>query len=166
MLIRSGITLLKYWFSVSDDEQERRFEERAGNPSRRWKLSPMDLKSMAKWEDYSRAKDEMLRFTDTKKSRWWTVEADDKRRARLNCIAHILSCVPYKDVTPPPLDLPKRPRRRPPYKRPPKSKQHFVPDLDLKRNTCRKGRRAASMMVRSKPVPRTRRSSGLPAEAR
>ena len=131
MLIRSGITLLKYWFSVSDDEQERRFEERAGNPSRRWKLSPMDLKSMAKWEDYSRAKDEMLRFTDTKKSRWWTVEADDKRRARLNCIAHILSCVPYKDVTPPPLDLPERPRRRPQYKRPPKSKQHFVPDFDL-----------------------------------
>jgi hypothetical protein len=73
----------------------------------------------------------MLRFTDTKKSRWWTVEADDKRRARLNCIAHILSCVPYKDVTPPPLDLPKRPHRRPQYKRPPKSKQHFVPDLDL-----------------------------------
>ena len=131
MLIHSGITLLKYWFSVSDDEQELRFNERAGNPARRWKLSPMDLQSMSKWVEYSRAKDEMFRHTDTKKSPWWTVEADDKRRARLNCIAHILSCVPYKDATPPPLDLPKRRRRRTNYRRPPKSKQHFVPDLKL-----------------------------------
>jgi hypothetical protein len=91
----------------------------------------MDLQSMPKWVEYSRAKDDMFRHTDTKKSPWWTVEADDKRRARLNCIAHILSCVPYKDATPPPLDLPERRRRRTNYRRPPKSKQHFVPDLKL-----------------------------------
>ena len=131
MLVRSGITLLKYWFSVSDEEQERRFKERAGNPARRWKLSPMDLESMPKWVEYSRAKDEMFRYTDIKKARWWTVEADDKRRARLNCIAHILSSVPYQDATPPPLRLPRRRRRSDEYKRPPKSSQHFVPDLKL-----------------------------------
>jgi polyphosphate kinase 2 (PPK2 family) len=129
MLVRSGITLLKYWFSVSDEEQERRFKERAGNPARRWKLSPMDLQSMDKWEEYSRAKDVMFKHTDTKKARWWTVEADNKRRARLNCIAHILSSVPYKDAVPPPLALPKRHRRKSTYKRPPKSDQHFVPEL-------------------------------------
>jgi len=131
MLVRSGIILLKYWFSVSDKEQERRFKERAGNPARRWKLSPMDLESVGKWVEYSKAKDEMFRYTDTKKARWWTVEADDKRRARLNCIAHILSSVPYKDATPPPLNLPKRHLRRGDYKRPPMSSQHFVPDLKL-----------------------------------
>jgi polyphosphate kinase 2 len=131
MLVRSGIILLKYWFSVSDEEQERRFEDRAGNPARRWKLSPMDLESMPKWVEYSRAKDEMFRHTDIKQAPWWTVEADDKRRARLNCIAHILSSVPYQDVTPPPLRLP---QRRPPqgsYIRPPKSEQNFVPELEL-----------------------------------
>jgi polyphosphate kinase len=131
MLVRSGITLLKYWFSVSDAEQKRRFTQRAGNPARRWKLSPMDLQSMPKWVEYSKAKDEMMRHTDHKKARWWTVEADDKRRARLNCIAHILSSVPYQDVTPPPLNLPKRRANRGSYKRPPWSKQHFVPDVKL-----------------------------------
>ena len=131
MLIRSGIILLKYWFSVSDKEQERRFLDRAGDPGRRWKLSPMDLQSMSRWVDYSRAKDEMFRHTDTKKARWWTVEADDKRRARLNCISHILSSVSYKDAIPPPLDLPKRQIRSGSYKRPPMSSQHFVPDIDL-----------------------------------
>ncbi|MGH9384042.1 MAG: polyphosphate kinase 2 [Vicinamibacterales bacterium] len=131
MLVRSGITLLKYWFSVSDQEQERRFKERAGNPARRWKLSPMDLESMPKWIEYSKAKDEMFRHTDIKKALWWTVEGDDKRRARLNCIAHILSSMPYKDATPPPLNLPKRRRRTGNYKRPPKWKQHFVPEAKL-----------------------------------
>ncbi len=129
MLVRSGIILLKYWFSVSDEEQESRFEERAGNPARRWKLSSMDLESISKWVEYSRAKDEMFRHTDIKQAPWWTVEADDKRRARLNCIAHILSSVPYHDTTPPPLSLP---QRRPPqgsYIRPPKSDQNFVPDV-------------------------------------
>jgi len=131
MLVRSGIILLKYWFSVSDEEQERRFEERAGNPARRWKLSPMDLQSMSKWVEYSKAKDEMFRHTDIKQAPWWTVEADDKRRARLNCIAHILSSVPYQDAIPPLLHLP---HRRPPddsYIRPPKGEQNFVPDLAL-----------------------------------
>lgn len=131
MLVRSGIHLLKYWFSVSDEEQERRFAERAGNPARRWKLSPMDLESMTKWEDYSEAKDEMFRHTDIKQAPWWTVEADDKRRARLNCIAHILSSVPYHDATPPPLKLPHRPRRRETYVRPPKGEQNFVPDVAM-----------------------------------
>jgi polyphosphate kinase 2 len=131
MLIRSGIILLKYWFSVSDKEQEQRFKDRAGDPARRWKLSPMDLESMGKWVQYSKAKDEMFRYTDTKMARWWTVEADDKRRARLNCISHILSSVPYKNAIPPPLDLPKRHIRRAKYKRPPWSSQHFVPDLGL-----------------------------------
>ncbi len=131
LLVRSGIILLKYWFSVSDEEQEQRFKERAGNPARRWKLSPMDLESMAKWVEYSRAKDEMFRHTDIERARWWTVEADDKRRARLNCIAHILSSVPYQDATPPPLNLPKRRRSQGSYIRPPKSSQNFVPDLNL-----------------------------------
>ncbi len=132
MLVRSGIVLLKYWFSVSDEEQEKRFEERSGNPARRWKLSPMDLQSMTKWVEYSKAKDEMFRHTDIKQAHWWTVEADDKRRARLNCIAHILGSVPYRDVTPPALKLPKRKKRKKDdYVRPPRSEQHYVPDVKL-----------------------------------
>jgi polyphosphate kinase len=133
MLIRSGIILLKYWFSVSDAEQEKRFEERAGNPARRWKLSPMDLESMGKWVEYSRAKDEMFRHTDIKQAPWWTVEADDKRRARLNCISHILGSVQYKDVIPPALKLPRRKRRKDDdsYVRPPRSEQNYVPDIRI-----------------------------------
>jgi polyphosphate kinase 2 len=131
MLIRSDIILLKYWFSVSDEEQERRFHDRAGNPARRWKLSDMDLQSREKWVEFSRAKDEMFNHTDTKQAPWFTVEADDKRRARLNCIAHILSMVPYEDSTPPPLDLPPRKRAEERYVRPPKSDQNFVPDVEL-----------------------------------
>jgi hypothetical protein len=119
MLVRSGITLLKYWFSVSDQEQERRFKERAGNPARRWKLSPMDLESMPKWVEYSKAKDKMFRHTDIKQARWWTVEADDKRRARLNCISHILDTIDYEDVLPGPIELPPRPERAD-YRRPPR----------------------------------------------
>jgi len=131
MLVRSGIILLKYWFSVSDDEQERRFHERAGNPARRWKLSDLDLQSREKWVEFSKAKDEMFTHTDIKQAPWYTVEADDKRQARLNCIAHILSMVPYEDATPPPLKLP--PRRQPDesYVRPPKSDQNIVPDVNL-----------------------------------
>jgi polyphosphate kinase 2 len=131
MLVRSGIYLLKYWFSVSDEEQEKRFHDRAGNPARRWKLSEMDIQSRVKWVEYSKAKDEMFRHTDIKQAPWYTVEADDKRRARLNCIAHILSQVPYQDATPPPLKLPPR---RPPddsYVRPPKWEQNIVPDVPL-----------------------------------
>ena len=131
MLVRSGIVLLKYWFSVSDEEQERRFHERVGNPARRWKLSPMDVESRDKWVEYSKAKDEMFRHTDIKQAPWWTVEADDKRRARLNCIAHILGSVKYQDATPPALKLP---ARRPPddtYVRPPRSEQNYVPQIDV-----------------------------------
>lgn len=131
MLTRSGIILLKYWFSVSDEEQERRFHERAGNPARRWKLSEMDIRSRERWVEFSKAKDEMFMHTDIKQSPWYTVEADDKRRARLNCIAHILSMVPYEDVTPPALQLPPRKPPDESYVRPPKLDQHFVPDEKL-----------------------------------
>ena len=127
MLVRSGIKLIKYWFSVSDEEQERRFQARVQDPMRRWKLSPMDLQSRAQWVEYSRAKDEMFRYTDIKHAPWWVVEADDKRRARLNCIAHLLSMIDYEDLTPPPLELP--PRGASHYVRPPLDEQTFVPHL-------------------------------------
>jgi polyphosphate kinase len=131
MLIRSGITLMKYWFSVSDEEQDRRFHDRAGNPARRWKLSEMDLKSREKWVEYSKAKDEMFHQTDIKHAPWYTVEADDKRRARLNCIAHLLNAVPYQDATPPPLELPPHKELDANYVRPPKWEQNIVPDVEL-----------------------------------
>ncbi len=127
MLVRSGIILLKYWFSVSDDVQERRFQERIENPIKRWKLSPMDLKSRERWVDYSKAKDEMFAKTDTSESRWWVVPADRKKKARLNCIAHLLSSIPYKDLTPKRIKLPPRQKGKH-YKRPPESEQHFVPE--------------------------------------
>lgn len=127
MLIRSGIVLVKYWFSVSDAEQERRFQDRIKNPEKRWKLSPMDLESRARWADYSRAKDTMFQYTDTKASPWWVVDANDKRRARLNCIRHLLGTVPYHDVTSQKLKLP---RRQPDdYVRPPVADQTFVPEV-------------------------------------
>jgi polyphosphate kinase len=126
MLIRSGIILIKYWFSVSDAEQERRFQRRIDDRTRRWKLSPIDLKSRELWVEYSRAKDAMFHYTDTKQSPWYVVEADDKRRARLNCITHLLGLIPYKDLTPEPIRLP--PRRDSGYVRPPMSEQTFVPD--------------------------------------
>lgn len=126
MLIRSGLVLVKYWFSVSDGEQERRFQDRIKNPEKRWKLSPMDLESRARWADYSRAKDVMFEFTDTEDSPWWVVDANDKRRARLNCIRHLLGRVEYHDVTSQKLKLP---RRQPDdYQRPPVETQTFVPD--------------------------------------
>jgi polyphosphate kinase len=127
MLVRSGIQLIKYWFSVSDEEQERRFQARVRDPMRRWKLSPMDLESRARWVAYSRAKDEMFRYTDLKVAPWYVVEADDKRRARLNCIAHLLSLIDYEDLTPPPLELP--PRAEDAYVRPPLEEQTFVPQV-------------------------------------
>ena len=109
MLIRSGIILLKYWFSVSNEEQERRFQARIHDPTKRWKLSPMDLESRRRWQDYSRAKDEMMAYTDIKQSPWYVVNADNKKRARLNCIRHLLEHIPYKDLTPKPIQLPRRP---------------------------------------------------------
>jgi polyphosphate kinase len=127
MLVRAGIILVKYWFSVSDDEQERRFQARATDPMRRWKLSPMDVKSREKWVDYSRAKDEMFRYTDIKQAPWYVVNADDKRRARLNCISHLLSLIPYEDTTPEPITLPPR-QPDAGYVRPPLTDQTFVPE--------------------------------------
>jgi polyphosphate kinase 2 len=127
MLVRSGITLIKYWFSVSDDEQEARFRSRLDDPARRWKLSPMDLESRDRWVDFSRAKDEMFAHTNIPEAPWFTVEADDKRRARLNCIRHLLSKVPYEDMTPEPIELPPR-KSGGDYCRPPRNEQFFVPN--------------------------------------
>jgi polyphosphate kinase 2 len=128
MLIRSGIILLKYWFSVSDEEQERRFRQRATDPKRRWKLSPMDLESWHRWLDYSKAKDRMMEYTDIKHSPWYVVPSDDKKRARLNCISHILSQIPYEEILPPPIELPSR-EYQTGYIRPPFDEQTFVPDI-------------------------------------
>ena len=127
MLVRSGIVLLKYWFSVSDEEQEARFQARIDDPTRRWKLSPMDLQSRDRWVEFSRAKDAMFAHTNIPEAPWFTVEADDKRRARLNCIQHLLSKVPYEDMTPPALKLSPR-RSAKGYERPPINEQFFVPN--------------------------------------
>lgn len=126
MLVRSGMVLLKYWFSVSDEEQEARFQLRAMDPKRRWKLSPMDIKSRDKWEEYSRAKDRLFDYTDIKQAPWYVVDADDKKRARLNCISHILSMIPYEDMLPAPIELPPRTESTG-YIRPPFEEQTFVP---------------------------------------
>ena len=128
MLVRSGITLVKYWFSVSDAEQERRFQSRIDDPTKRWKLSPMDLQSRARWVEYSRAKDEMFAHTDIKQAPWYVVNADNKKRARLNVIAHLLSLFPYEDLTPEPIILPPR-EPDPGYVRPPITDQTFVPEV-------------------------------------
>jgi polyphosphate kinase 2 len=126
MLIRSGIILIKYWFSVSDKEQERRFQSRIDDPTKRWKLSPMDLKSRQMWVEYSKAKDKMFAITDTKQAPWYVVPSDDKKRARLNCISHLLSIIDYKDLTPKPIKLPPR-QDDTTYVRPPMNDQTFVP---------------------------------------
>ena len=126
MLLRSGIILIKYWFSVSDDIQERRFLERMHNPIKRWKLSPMDLKSREQWVEYSKAKDAMLEHTDTKLSPWFMVDADNKKTARLNCIAHLLQQIPYMDLRPVEMELPPR-QPDVEYKRPKKSSQNWIP---------------------------------------
>ncbi len=128
MLLRSNIKLIKYWFSVSDDEQERRFQDRLSDPSKHWKLSPMDLESRRRWVDYSRAKDVMFARTDTRLSPWWVVEADNKRRARLNTVSHLLSSIPYEYEPKPPLELPPR-QTDPSYIRPPRETQRFVPEV-------------------------------------
>ncbi|HHN75226.1 MAG TPA: polyphosphate kinase 2 [Acidobacteria bacterium] len=128
MIVRSGTTLIKYWFSVSQQEQERRFQARARDPLKRWKLSPMDLESRARWIEYSKAKDEMFAYTDIKQAPWYVVDADDKKRARLNCIHHLLSLIPYEDLTPDVIKLPERPKQIG-YVRPPISDQTFVPEV-------------------------------------
>ena len=127
MLVEDGILLRKYWFSVSDAEQEIRFQSRLQDPMRSWKLSPMDLESISRWEDYSRAKDEMMVHTDIPEAPWYVVESDDKRRARLNMIAHLLGTLPYTAVEHPELRLPKRPKSSG-YHRPPREMRAYVPD--------------------------------------
>ncbi|WP_087025239.1 polyphosphate kinase 2 [Thaumasiovibrio subtropicus] len=126
MLMRSGIILIKYWFSVSDEEQEKRFNERINTPIKRWKFSPMDLESRNRWAAYSEAKDKMFAYTDTKQSPWWVVEADNKKRARLNCIRHLLSQIEYEEISYPELTLP--PVNKEGYLRAPLEEQTFVPD--------------------------------------
>jgi polyphosphate kinase 2 (PPK2 family) len=128
MLVRSGTILIKYWFSVSDEEQEIRFQERLSDPSKRWKLSPMDIESRSKWIEYSRAKDDMFKYTDIKQAPWFVVNADDKKRARLNCIRHLLSMIEYNDLTPESIELPPR-QTEAGYVRPPITDQTFIPEL-------------------------------------
>jgi polyphosphate kinase 2 len=128
MLVRSGFYLIKYWFSVNDEEQEKRFMERAQNPIKRWKLSPMDLESRKKWVEYSKAKDAMLEYTDKKVTPWYIVNADDKKKARLNCIAHLLQQVPYHELKPIEIELPPR-QADTGYKRPKKTSQNWVPEI-------------------------------------
>ncbi|UJH68392.1 polyphosphate kinase 2 [Allomuricauda sp. SCSIO 65647] len=127
MLVRSGIILLKYWFSVSDEEQEKRFKSRINDPLKRWKFSPMDLKSRSKWLEYSKAKDDMFAHTDTKQVPWYVVNADNKKKARLNCISHVLSQIPYEKTEYPPVELPALPEHEG-YVRPPITYQTFVPE--------------------------------------
>ncbi|MBS1837763.1 MAG: polyphosphate kinase 2 [Actinobacteria bacterium] len=124
--VRSGIQLVKYWLSISDEEQERRFQARIEDPAKRWKLSPMDLEARARWVDYAEAKDEMFAFTDIKEAPWYVVDAEDKKQARLNLIAHLLSLVPYQDVDRPPVVLPPRQERA--YQRPPVDSQTWIPE--------------------------------------
>ncbi len=127
MLIRSGIILIKYWFSVSDEEQEKRFKERIENRVKRWKISPMDLESRKRWVEYSKAKDAMFAHTDIKQAPWYVVNADDKKRARLNCISHLLSLIPYEDIVPEKIKLPKKQKNNG-YVRPPVTDQSIIPE--------------------------------------
>jgi polyphosphate kinase len=130
LLVRGGIQLIKYWFSVSDAEQEKRFQARLQDPTKRWKLSPMDLEARNRWVDFSKAKDAMFAATDIPEAPWWVVEADVKKRARLNVMTHLLAQIPYEDLTPDaPPALPPRPPVRSDYSRPPKESQNLVPDV-------------------------------------
>jgi polyphosphate kinase 2 (PPK2 family) len=133
MLVRSGIILIKYWFSVSDEEQEKRFQSRLLEPHKRWKLSPMDLESRTRWVEYSMAKDQMFAHTDIKQAPWWVVNSDNKKLARLNCMAHLISQIEYEDLTPEPIELPHR-EEGVGYVRPPMSDQTFVPEIYPKDN--------------------------------
>ena len=128
MLQRAGIVLIKYWFSVSDEEQEKRFQERIKDPLKRWKISPMDLEARSRWVDYSKAKDDMFNATDIKQSPWYVVNSDDKRRAHINCISHLLSQVPYEDVTFKKIELPPK-QSEIEYVRPPMQLQNFIPNV-------------------------------------
>lgn len=130
MLLRSGIILIKYWFSISEEEQEKRFQTRLKDPTKTWKLSPMDLAARSRWADYSKAKDEMFKYTDIKESPWWVVNADDKKGARLNCIHHLLSQIPYNEIKQEKIKLPPRQSEQESgYVRPPMDTQTFVPQI-------------------------------------
>jgi polyphosphate kinase 2 (PPK2 family) len=131
LLIDDGIILIKYWFSVSDEEQQARFTSRLKDPMKRWKLSPTDLESITRWEDYSRAKDDMFAATDTDEAPWWTIDSDDKRAARLNTINHLLSQIPYERLNPEPVEIPDRPSGDD-YERPPREQFRYVPDIAAK----------------------------------
>ncbi len=126
MLVRSGIILIKYWFSINDEEQERRFQRRIDDPTKRWKLSPMDLQSRERWVEYSKAKDDMFAYTDIKQAPWYVVDADEKKRARLNCISHLLSMIPYQKIEHERIALPPRQNDKG-YIRPPLADQTFIP---------------------------------------
>lgn len=141
LLVEDGIMLRKYWFSVSDEEQYARFESRREDPLRRWKLSPMDLESINRWEDYSRAKDEMFVHTDIPSAPWYTVESDDKKRSRINVISHLLSTIPYEHLT---VDLPEIPQRPESsnYTRPPRGEFRYVPDAAAALEEKKKGKKA------------------------
>ena len=128
MLLSDGIRLIKYWFSVSDGEQEKRFQERVNNPMKNWKLSPMDLEARNRWVEYSMAKDAMFKSTDSPESPWWVVDGDEKRKARLNCINHLIKQFDYSDIKKEPLELPER-REAADLKRPPMSTQRFIPEI-------------------------------------
>lgn len=128
MLIRSGIILIKYWFSVSEEEQEKRFKDRIEDPTKRWKISPMDVEARSHWVDYSKAKDAMFAYTDIKQSPWYVVDADIKKHARINCISHLLSMIPYEPLKQEAIDLPE-PQENWDYVRPPIDEQTFVPDI-------------------------------------
>jgi polyphosphate kinase 2 (PPK2 family) len=128
MLVRSGIMLFKYWFSITDDEQQFRFMMRIHDPLKQWKLSPMDVESRARWEQYTKAKEEMLEKTHIPDAPWWIVDAVDKKRARLNCISHLLSQIPYDEVARPTVVLPER-VRNPNYHRGPVPQEMYVPSI-------------------------------------
>ena len=134
MLQRAGIILIKYWFSVSDEEQEKRFQERIKNPLKRWKISPMDLEARSRWVEYSKAKDDMFNATDIEESPWYVVNSDDKRSAHINCISHLLSQVPYQDLTPVKIELPPR-QHEMEYERPPMRLQNFIPNVAISYQT-------------------------------
>ncbi|WIM97872.1 polyphosphate kinase 2 [Actinoplanes oblitus] len=158
LLIEDGILLRKYWFSVSDHEQEQRFRSRLKDPMRRWKLSPMDLESVSRWEEYSRAKDEMFLHTDIPEAPWYVVESEDKRRARINMIAHLISTIPYHEVRRVPLSLPARPPSSG-YQRTPRDMQTFVPDHAATLATVRKSPPAAAKAEPAgRAEPRKRRA--------
>lgn len=160
LLVEDGILLRKYWFSVSNAEQERRFQSRLEDPMRNWKLSPMDLESITRWEAYSRAKDDMLLHTDIPEAPWYIVEADDKRAARINMIHHLLSTIPYFAAARPPLSLPRRPKATD-YQRPPRDPDQYVPDYAA-RVVAEYEARKTTGRAGSKPAKRTKTTSANP----